>query len=303
MLSDQWSMAARVRTGNRQSQQSPHITFTADEGPDDEFEVSFDRYYFQYKEGALTLWGGRNSTPFWQQNEMFWDEDVTPTGVAGILNSKHGAGTLTSTVGAFALPDGAVRLNGSLVAGQVKYTAPIDASHFTIAAGLHSFHGETGARYLRNRNGARDYLVGILSAQWTTPVGGLPLALGVDLIENFEDYSFAEAAPLSPSNTGETSGYVLSAQIGQLKDAKHWLLGYYYAHIETFAVNAAYAQDDWARFGSATQSDLTDIQGHEVRAAYAITKNINIMARLFLVDAITTRQDAKRFRLDLNWKL
>jgi hypothetical protein len=302
-LSDQWSMGARVRTGSRQSQQSPHITFTADDGPNDDFEVSFDRYYFQYKDGPLTFWGGRNSTPFWQQNEMFWDEDVTPTGIAAIFDAKHGTGTLTTTVGAFALPDGAVRLNGNLLAGQLKYTAPINASNFTIATGLHSFHGEGGARYLRNRNGARDYLVGIVSAQWSTPIGGFPVALGVDLIENFQSYSAADAAPLLPSNTGETSGYVLSAQLGQLKDAKHWLLGYYYAHIETFAVNAAYAQDDWARFGSATQSDLTDIEGHEFRAAYAITKNINVMARLFLVDAITTRQDAKRFRLDLNWKL
>lgn len=296
-------MGARVRTGSRESQQSPHITFTADDGPNDDFEVSFDRYFVQYKDGPLTFWGGRNTTPFWQQNEMFWDEDVTPTGVAAIFDSKHGAGTVTSTVGAFALPDGAVRLNGNLIAGQVKYTVPIKPSQFTIAAGLHSFYGEGGARYLRNRNGARDYVVGIVSAQWSTPVGGFPLALGVDLIENFKNYSVAEAAPLSPPNAGETSGYVLSAQIGQLKDAKHWLLGYHYAHIETFAVNAAYAQDDWARFGSATQSDLTDIKGHEFRAAYAINKNINVMARLFLVDAITTRQDAKRFRLDLNWKL
>jgi len=302
-LSDQWSIGARARTGSRESQQSPHITFTTDDGPKDDFEVSLDRYFIQYKDGPLTLWGGRNTIPFWQQNEMLWDEDVTPTGVAAIFDSKHGAGTVTSTVGAFALPDGALRLNGNLVAGQVKYAVPIKPSHLTIAAGLHSFYGESGARYLRNRNGARDYLVGIVSAQWSMPVGGFPLALGVDLIENFKDYSLAEAAPLSPSNAGETSGYVLSAQLGQLKDAKHWLLGYYCAHIETFAVNASYAQDDWARFGSATQSDLTDIEGHEFRAAYAMTKNVNVMARLFLVDAITSRQDAKRFRLDLNWKL
>jgi hypothetical protein len=67
-------------------------------------------------------------------------------------------------------------------------------------------------------------------------------------------------------------------------------------------VNAAYAQDDWARFGSATQSDLTDIEGHELRATYVITKDINLQARLFLVDAITSVQDGKRFRVDLNWK-
>jgi hypothetical protein len=36
--------------------------------------------------------------------------------------------------------------------------------------------------------------------------------------------------------------------------------------------------------------------------AYALSKNINVMGRLFLVEAITTEQDGNRFRLDLNWK-
>ena len=302
-FSKEWSVGARFRTGSHQSQQSPHLTFTANDGPSDDLEGSFDRYFVQYKEGAFTAWGGRNTTPFWQQDEMFWDEDVTPTGFAAMLDSKQGAGTLTSTVGVFALPDGATRLHGRLVGGQLKYTVPLKPSQFTVAAGLHSFDGESGARFLRNRNGERDYLIGVLSAQWTSPLGTVPLALGVDLMENFEDYSAADAAPLPPSNAGETSGYVLSAQLGQLKQSKDWQFAYFYAHIETFAVNASFSQDDWARFGSATQSDVSDIKGHEFRAAYAITKNINVVARLFLVEAITTVQDGKRFRLDLNWKL
>jgi hypothetical protein len=85
--------------------------------------------------------------------------------------------------------------------------------------------------------------------------------------------------------------------------ARDWLVGYYYAHIETFAVNASYAQDDWVRFGNGPQTNGTDIKGHEFRAAYAFTKNLNLMARLFLVEAIKMRQDGKRFRLDLNWKI
>jgi hypothetical protein len=302
-FSDEWSVGARLRTGNHQSQQSPHLTFSASDGPSDDLEGSLDRYFFQYKDKAFTAWAGRNTSPFWQQNEMLWDEDVTPTGVAAIFDSKQGSGTLTSTFGAFALPDGATRLNGQLVAGQLKYTIPLKPSQLTFAAGLHSFNGQTGARFLRNRNGERDYLVGVLSGQWTTPVAGTPLALGVDLIENFQNYSAADVAPLPASNAGETSGYVLSAQLGQLKAATSWLVGYYYAHIETFAVNASFSQDDWVRFGNGPQTDGTDIKGHEFRAAYALSKNINVMARLFLVEAITTVQDGKRFRVDLNWKL
>jgi hypothetical protein len=109
-------------------------------------------------------------------------------------------------------------------------------------------------------------------------------------------------APFPPADDDETFGYVLSATIGQLKKQHDWLVGYYYAHIETFAVNAAYAQDDWVRFGTGPQTHSSDFKGHEIRAAYAVSKNINLMARLYLVDAITTVQDGNRFRLDLNWR-
>jgi hypothetical protein len=302
-LSKEWSVGARLRTGSHQSQQSPHLTFTANDGPSDDLEGFFDRYFIQYKAGTVTGWAGRNSPLFWQQNEFILDDDITPTGVNVAFESNPGAGMITTSIGAFALPDGATRLNGELLAGQLKYALPVKPSQFTVAATLYDFEGKGSARYLRNRNGERDYLVGVLSGQWSIPVQGYPLAFGVDLIENFQNYSAADAAPLAPINANETSGYVFSVQFGQLKQANDWTLGYSYAHLETFAVNASYSEDDWARFGNATQSDLTDIKGHELRASYAISKNVNVMARLFFVEAITTIQDAKRFRLDLNWKL
>ena len=291
-----------MRTGNAHSQQSPHLTFSADDHVRDTTEFVADRYFVQFKEGGFTGWAGRNTTPFWQQNEMFWDEDVTPTGLAASYDMKVGDGKMSLIGGAFYLPDGGYDLNGQMVSGQIKYSLPVKASQFTVAAGLHFMNGEEGARNLRNRNGERDYLIGVASAQWSVPVKGVPFALGVDVFNNFKDYDAADVAPLPAADTGETFGYVLSAQLGQLKKRHDWLVGYSYAHIETFAVNASYAQDDWARFGNATQSDLSDIKGHEVRLAYALSKQINLMARAFFVDAITTVQDGNRFRLDLNWK-
>ncbi len=302
-FSNEWSFGARVRTGSRFSQQSPHLTFYSNDNVTDDFAVQFDRYYLQFKQGPLTVWGGRNTTPFWQQNEMFWDEDVTPTGLAGSYEMKFAQGSLTATAGAFLLPDGAVDLNGKMVGGQVKYTLPVKPAQFIFAAGLYSFDGKRGAQNLRNRNGVRGYTIGVLSAQWSTPTGtGQPFTLGADLIKNFEDYSATDALPFAATHTGDTAGYVFSALYGQLKNPHDWQVGYYYAHIETFAVNASYSQDDWARFGNGLQADVTDFKGHEFRATYVITKTINVAARLFLVDAITSIQNAKRLRIDLNWK-
>jgi hypothetical protein len=44
------------------------------------------------------------------------------------------------------------------------------------------------------------------------------------------------------------------------------------------------------------------MKGHELRFACALAGNMNVVARLYLADAITTIEDGKRFRVDFNYK-
>ncbi len=301
-LGEDWSAGVRVRTGSSRSQQSPHLTFVADDGLRDAADFVADRYFVQFKRGAWTAWGGRNTTPFWQQNELLWDEDVTPTGLAGSYDARLGGGNLTAVAGGFLLPDGGTDLSGQMLAGQLKYTLPVQSSQFTLAGSGHFINGDEPTTNLRNSNGDRDYMIVVGNAQWSIPVKGVPLTFGADVFKNFMNYSASEVAPFPADTEDETLGYVFSATVGQLKNRHDWVLGYSYAHIETLAVNASYAQDDWVRFGNGLQTDASDFEGHEVRLGYAISKNINLLARVYLVDAITTVQDGSRFRLDLNWK-
>src|SRR5690606_58123 len=69
-FSENWSIGARARTGSHRSQQSPHLTFAADNGGNDDVEIVADRYFLQYRGNGSTLWVGRNSLPFWKQNEL-----------------------------------------------------------------------------------------------------------------------------------------------------------------------------------------------------------------------------------------
>ena len=302
-LGSAWTLGGRLRTGNPDSQQSPHLTIHSSDDVTDDFAVQADKYFVQYKQGAFMAWGGRNGSPFWHPDEMFLDEDVTPTGIAGSYDSKIGAGTMTTTVAGLYMPDGAVDLHGTLIGGQLKYSAPLKPGSFTLAAGIYQFNGKEGAEHLLNRNGARDYLIGVVAAQLIVPITkDLPLTFGGDLMNNFEDYNAADVAPASASHVDDTTGFVISVALGQLKKAGDWQLGYFYTNMETFAVNASYSQDDWARFGSGPQSQVTDIKGSEVRGGYAFTPSLNLQFRAFWVDAITSVQDGKRFRVDLNWK-
>ena len=113
-----------------------------------------------------------------------------------------------------------------------------------------------------------------------------------------------EAGPNSvvQKKTEETDGYDAYLSWGGTGNKGDWRLGIWWAHIETLAVVASYAQDDWVRWGSATQTDSSDFEGFELRAAYGLGNGQNIVARLYLVEAITSGQDGSRFRIDYNFK-
>lgn len=296
-----WSIGARVRTGSHRSQQSPHLTFAADNGGNDDVDAVADRYFLQYRRDGNAFWVGRNSLPFWNQNELVWDDDVTAAGIAGTYETAWREHKVTLAAGAFALPDGGNRFNGTLLAGQARIDVPAESGSFTFAAGFKAINGEAGARHLLNRNGARDYLIGELSARWQFTVADRPLAVGTDLFGNFEPYGVADTAPFPATEADETLGWVVSALWGQLREPGDWQFGYYLAHVETFAVNAAYAQDDWVRWGNGPQTDGSNLSGHEFRLSYVPAPRTNLVARLYLVEAITSVQDGKRFRLDFNW--
>ena len=185
----------------------------------------------------------------------------------------------------------------ALTAAQVVYSA----RNFTIAGGLLDFDANSGdvdATVLLRGNGLRDYSIFVASLQGTLG----RWTLGADVTSNDESYSPTDPDPTTAANFDQTDGLVLSARYGGTKEKGDWLLAYYYAEIETFAVNSSYAQDDWVRWGSATETRGSDMQGSEFRFAYALAKNMNLVARLYLVEAITTGEDGSRLRVDFNLK-
>lgn len=86
-------------------------------------------------------------------------------------------------------------------------------------------------------------------------------------------------------------------------EAGAWEISHTFAHIEKLAVNASYAQDDWVRWGSAVQTDSSNLRGHEASGRYWLSRNLDCQARGFLVTSISTPQNGARVRLDLNWRL
>jgi len=299
---DHISFGGRLRTGNPQDQQSPHQTLG------DEFEskpINIDKAFVQgvWKHGWA--WGGKNGFPFWTQNELFWDEDVTPEGLAGGLTLQLGNKPLRlkPTAGYFIM-DGSGNSDrysekSHLAALQMALEANLRSYDFTVASGFYSFSDNPAT----TDTALADLDYGILVTGFKVAFKGArrPWSLGVDYMRNTKSY----ASTLF--NSDQKTGYVFSANLGKLKERKSWLVGYYYAHIEKYAVVARLAQDDWLRWGSATDTRSSNFEGHELRFAYAFGPSWNVMLRLYQVKGIelesalaTAKEDGKRARLDFN---
>lgn len=303
--SEHWRLETRVRSGPEGSQQSPHITIL-DFDDNDTGDASFDldKWSLRGQRNGFHAWAGRNSLPFWKQNEILFDDDATMPGLAAGWQRQGGPGALALTAGYFAAPVGMRRTSGTMFGAQAAYQPELAGVRWAFALGTYQFDADPDdpdAALLQQGNGARDYSIVAASVQGRVNVEGRPLAIGFDLLHNGEDYSALDPDPLTAANADETNGYVVQAMYGGLSAADQWLAGYTYAHVETFAVHNSYAQDDWVRWGSDTQTRASNMKGHELRFGWAFDPNLNVLARLYLAEAITNVEDGKRFRVDVNW--
>lgn len=302
----------RIRTGANGAHQSPHTTIhdfnNNDNGASD---INFDKWYLglydKEKKDNYWAWVGRNSFPFWSHDEIFWDEDATLLGAAmGASFSINQDGTFASSIGAFTLPVGMDSFNGYMIGGEVIYAQPVDGIVYSVGSGLFDFmpnRDDSKAATLLNGNGFRKYTIATLNTKADWKIGKLPMMVEADMLYNLQNYSHFDSDPYTVENRDQRKGYVLSTQIGDLNAEGHWMAAYYFARIESLAINSTYAQDEWVRWGGGTgENRANNMRGHQLNIGYSFTDNVNILARLYLVESITTSERGDRFRVDLNYK-
>ncbi len=302
---DYLSFNVRARTGAIKSQQSPHITVIQRGLHDIEGDFFLDKAVAKLVTNDFWFKLGRDGLPFWRQNELLWDDDVYLDGSA--LGYTYGLddGAIGLSGGFFALPDGEDKNSLSdcskMGAAQVTYNGKIAEGDFAVAGGLLLIDDKEGVTNSTNQD--QDYRIWSINLQYKFKVAKIPLAIGADYMHNDENY------PSTLFNRNARDGYIFQIKAGQLENSHDWLLGYYYAYIEKYAVAYNFAQDDWLRWGTATQTRSSNFKGHEIRIGYAFTSNFNAILRVYLVEAIAresagaiTREDGKRTRLGFNYK-
>ena len=298
----------RLRTGSRDSHQSPHVTLEDFDGnPVGDSDLNVDKLFVQAKrdteEGSLWGWAGRQSLPFWKQNELVWDDDVTPAGLAGGWtwnDAGDSGGKTTVQLGFLTPPVGMRDFAGRLASAQwMRRSGP-----WTVALGLLALDADpdsTDAVRLLRGNGLRDYQLWIAAFQYRASALGRSVTLGLDLIHNGESYGGASSDPLAADFGDEKDGWVVSSRWGGgNRSGDDWSVAWTYAHIEALAVDASYAQDDWMRWGSATETRSSDFSGHELRLTVALGRLGQLVTRYYDVESLSSVEDGRRLRLDWN---
>ena len=309
-----WLQAgARLRTGNDDHQQSGHITIHDFDGNSTgASDINFDKWFVNVRWKTLSVWAGRNSLPWWKQNSLFWDDDVTPRGLGGTWSTSLGPGELTLNGGYYNLPVGMRDFTGEAGSGQLVYALDGDTAGLTLAGGVMDIEadatpGDRATRIMLQGNPLRDYTLWL--AQVQVRFNALPrdFYLGADYLHNSQSYSANDPDEFTAFHRDDVDGYVLQAVYGDVEERGDWLAGVYYTRLEALSIHNSYAQDDWVRWGSSDQTAASNMRGPEFRFGVGLGYNMDLIFRLYLVRGINKElptdvrnQTGKRFRIDWN---
>jgi cell division protein FtsB len=282
--------------------------------------IELDLAYFDWKFASWgNLIGGKMKQPFVKGGPqgLFWDNDITPEGVAFAFNRGIWFGSaynfwLNEVSGAETTLTSDAMMHGA----QFGAKLPIGSSSLTLAAHYYDLSAVQGRApapvYNANANGNttvgtgatlalfNNYEVIDVLAQFDTTLGSLPFQLWVEAAQNQDPDGFlADGVTPNDLDTAFTGGFLF----GRASNPKTWEFGAIYQSMEKDALFAQLIDSDFA-------GGVSDNEGFVVRAAYAPVRNWVLNATYFInkrnVDrangAGQTEVDYDRLQLDFNVK-
>lgn len=301
------TIGARIRSGVGDNRQSPHITL----GQNENHSIVIDKAFVKFSKNNFSFWAGKNNFPFWKQNELVWDDDVTPEGLVFSGGNTFIKNTqLKYNLGYFIINSKGQNFKDDPSLMGAQLVLETKASILKITAGT-SYLGfdEISDKNDIADNHILDYDLSISSLSlrfdYITPI-----SIGIDYIKNLTNYD-QDSIITQAGLQDEKTGFVTNLKIGSIDKKGNFLLAYYYAHIPKYAIVDFLAQDDWVRWDldNASGTRSSNFKGHEIRLSYAIKKDMNIVIRSYFTKAIakesntqTALETNNRFRADFNLK-
>ena len=297
-LNNNLEFGGRIRSGNPLNAQSPHVTlgqaFTSK-------DLSIDKAYIKYKSNGFYVWGGKNSMNMWEPDEMLWDGDVNPEGIA--LGNRFQLGDnakLQLNTGYFIIanttgivddkPKQTFGKHANVSFLQAKFCTKLGDNKLILAPGL----VKTYTKPVLGIN----YQIFSAFAQFKMNNG---INLNIDYFNNLEDLKGLVDPNYEDQKTGfaATVGYAFSKKFSAKAS---------YAQIQKYAVVDMFAQDDWVRWGNAIMTRSSNFGGFGVALKYNLAKNFNTQLKFWNVKGLvkptgaTDLETGTRIRWDFNIK-
>ena len=300
------SFGGRIRSGNINDQQGPHVTIGGDKGEFGLTQIGFEKLFYKYKSKNLNGWIGKNSIPLKKLNELFWNDNVFPEGVG--LEYKmyeHETNFLNSLIlnaGHFIIQSNNQTFNKDSYLQIAQLDFKLFQNRINLFPGFYHFK-KVGN--VPDGKQTFDLNYSILHLGGDVAITN-KLNVGLEFYNNFEDYSNHDSIPSILKE--QRKGFVTSIKYGKIKKKGDWHVHLYYANLQKFAIVDFFAQNDWARWDyssiGATGSRLSNFQGIELQIGYALKEKFNLILRTYFVEELiqsgSFKENGSRIRLDLN---
>jgi hypothetical protein len=271
--------------------------------------LDLDLAYFDWKFATWgNLIGGKMKQPFVKPGQsLFWDNDITPEGLA--LNFSSGmffGSAYNYWVNEVSGPETARTADTMLYGLQFGARLPMGSNSLMLAAHYYDLSAGQGRApfYNNSSNGnttinvgtpatavlLNDYEVINLSAEFNTMIGQLPLQIWADAAQNRDPDDLDTA-------------WAAGVLFGKASNYRTFEVGAFYQVIEKDALFAQLIDSDFA-------GGVSDSEGWVVRGAYAPVRNWALNATYFLnkrnrdrpASSGQTEIDYDRLQLDFNVK-
>ncbi len=278
-------------------------------------DIWLDLAYFDWRPAdtkGFSLIGGKMNNPFYRvgNNQLIWDDDLTPEGVAAKYEMPISDSLKAyMSAGGFWVEerDGSDTVDSSLWGAQAYLKKKFDNDTYLLGGmGYYDYgniEGE-GDIYTTWKGGTTRKWFGNTFAGATANDG--VFAYDYDILEGFAEYGFNLAdypvalysnyAHNTAAPSSKADGWLVGCTFNKLKDPGSWRLGYDYRDIDSDAVVGQFNDSDFVGGG-------TDGKGHRFNVAYQLAKNFEAGLTYFLDEKKDDyKNDYRRLQADLIFK-
>ncbi len=292
-VNEEWNLGFRLASGSDDpvsTNQTLGSAFTSK-------SIWIDLAYADYHPLAvknLNVIGGKMSNPFVivGKNQLIWDGDLTPEGIAGKYKiSLSETDEIFASGGGFWVTESSSGNDVSLWGLQSGLKHTFNESTYALGGISYYDYGNIegegplyGNKFFGNTSVnnvfVNDYNEVELFAEAGTKIVELPVGLYGNYVSN------------CAADTSGDGGWLVGCSINKAKDPGSWEFSYDYRELQRDAVVGTFSDSDFIGGG-------TDGKGSRFGAAYQITKNVQTAIGYFLNDRGVNDDAYRRLQLDL----